>query len=186
MLDRVRETTEGESWTEFSAMYDGMIHSWLRRHGLQEQDADDVRQEVMTNVFRSIGRFEHNGRPGAFRAWLRTVTSNCLREFWRKNQRRVVGNPDLGELADQLEDDQSRLRLHWNAEHDRYVLDHMLEQLTGRFSEQSVAAFRRIVLNQEHADQVAADLGIKLGAARMAQHRVLKALKVLGQGLIDC
>lgn len=187
MLARVQETTVGHSWNDFSVMYDGMIQGWLYRQGVQAQDADDIRQEVMAIVLREIGRFEHNGRTGAFRAWLKAITSNCLRDHWRKSKRgRAAGSPDLADMAAQLEDASSRQSIMWNAEHDRYVLNHLLDDIAERMSEKSVTAFRRIVIDEEDADQVAADLGMKLGAARVAQHRVLKALKEAGSGLIDC
>ena len=46
ILARVQETATGDSWNEFSAMYDDMIKGWLHRQGVQSQDADDIRQEV--------------------------------------------------------------------------------------------------------------------------------------------
>lgn len=185
LLARVQETTFGSSWNEFSAMYDGLIQGWLHRQGVQPQDADDIRQEVMTIVLRQIGKFEHNGRTGAFRAWLKAITSNCLRDHWKKRKRNAGGGPDLGEMAAQLEDDASRQSLMWNAEHDRYVLNHLLDSIGERMSEKSVTAFRRLVLEEEDAATVAADLEMTVGAARVAQHRVLKALKESGSGLLD-
>ena len=185
MLARVQETQFGASWNDFSAMYDGMIQGWLFRQGVQPQDADDIRQEVMTIVLREIGRFEHNGRTGAFRAWLKAITSNCLRDFWRKSKRRSPGGPDLAEVAAQLEDGSSSQSVLWDAEHDRHVINYLLEQISTRLSEQSVTVFRRIVIDQEPADKVAQDMGMKLGAARVAQHRVLNALKDVGSGLVE-
>lgn len=175
----------GQSWNEFSKMYDGMIQGWLYRQGVQSQDADDIRQEVMTIVLRRIGDFSHNGRTGAFRSWLKSITSNCLRDFWRKNKNRAVGGPDLAEMAAQLEDSCSNQSILWDTEHDRYVINHLLEQISQRLSDKSVTVFRRIVIEEQPAEDVAADLGMKLGAARVAQHRVLNALKEAGAGLID-
>ncbi len=187
LLGRVQQTQVGNSWLEFSDMYDRMIQGWLFRQGVQAQDADDIRQEVMTIVLREIGKFEHNGRTGAFRAWLKAITSNCLRDFWRRSKRRAAsGSPDLAEMAAQLEDESSRQSMMWNAEHDRYVIDHLLEKIGERLSPKSVSVFRRIVIDQEEAESVAEDLGMTLGAARVAQHRVLKALKESGMGLVDC
>lgn len=186
ILARVQQTSVGESWTEFSALYDELIKGWLHRQGVQAQDADDIRQEVMTVVLRRIGSFEHNGRTGAFRAWLRTITSNCLRDHWKKSKRRGSGGPNLMEMAAQLEDNSSQQSMLWNAEHDRYVLNHLLTQIGERFSEKSVTIFRRIVIDQEEAGDVAKDMDMTLGAVRVAQHRVLKALKESGAGLIEC
>lgn len=185
ILARVQETNAGTSWTEFSEIYDGLIRGWLHRQGIQSQDADDIHQEVMTVVLRRIGQFEHNGRTGAFRAWLRTITSNCLRDFWKKANRRSPGGPNLAEMAAELQDETSQQSLLWNAEHDKYVVEHLLARVSERLTEKSVTVFRRIVIDEEDAESVANEMGMTLGAARVAQHRVLKTLKEFGDGLID-
>lgn len=187
LLERVRQTQAGESWAEFAAVYDALIRSWLRGQAIPDADADDIRQEVMQTVVKEIGRFDHNGRTGAFRSWLRRITANRMRRLWQQRERRPAdyGGIDAGDLADQLDDDASRMTHVWDADHDRFVLNRLIDLVGKRFSEKSVTAFRRIAVNQEPAEVVADDLGMTLGAARVAQHRVLKALKELGEGLID-
>lgn len=189
LLERVRQTQTGDSWAEFASVYDALIFAWLRRQSIGDADALDIRQEVMQTVIQEIGRFDHNGRPGAFRNWLRQITANRMRRLWQQRQRRAAtsgsGGADLAALADQLDDDSSRLTHVWDADHDRFVLNRLLGLLAGRFSPKSLAAFRRLAISQEPPDAVAADLGMTIGAARVAQHRVLKALKELGEGLVD-
>lgn len=187
LLDRVRQTQAGDAWAEFVGVYDSLIESWLRRQSIPHADADDIRQEVMQTVVREIRNFDHNGRPGAFRNWLRRITANRMRRLWQRRDRRPAdyGGVDAGELADQLDDDQSRLTHVWDADHDRFVLNRLLGLVSGRFTERSLTAFRRLAIGQESADTVAADLGMTIGAARVAQHRVLRALKELGEGLVD-
>jgi len=186
LLDRVRNTNTGESWDQFLRIYDGLILSWLRHHSVSAADAEDVRQEVMTTVYQEIGKFHHNGRTGAFRNWLRKITSNRLYRLWQKNKpcnaKQVV---QLETLANELADDRSRLTLLWEQQHDQYLLNSLLAELSHRFQPQSISIFRRIALEQEPAQQVATDLGMSLGATRVAQHRVLRALKELGQGLLE-
>lgn len=184
LLARVKDSTEGDSWGDFSQIYDGWIRNWLERQGIQPQDIDDICQEVMSIVLREIKNFEHNGRTGALRAWLRNVTSNRLKEFRRKSNK--FDGPDFTRLAQQLEDKRSRLTLLWDVEHDRFVLNHLLALVARRLSERSVAAFRKVVIREEPARDVAAELGMTLGAVRVAQHRVLQALKQEGAGLIEC
>lgn len=187
LLERVRNTQTGDSWAEFAAVYDSLIGSWLRQQAIPDFDADDIRQEVMQTVVKEIGRFEHNGRTGAFRSWLRLITANRMRRLWQQRKRRPAdyGGVDAGSLADQLHDDSSRLTHVWDADHDRFVLNRLLGLVAGRFSEKSLAAFRRIAIAQEPAEAVASDLGMSLGAARVAQHRVLKAMKQIGEGLVE-
>ena len=150
LLERLGQTTLGRSWEDFAKIYDDMILRWLRSQGVNPEDADDIRQDVMTTVYKEIPNFRHNQRPGAFRCWLRRITANRLSRFWQKRQRRAKheGGAALGEMAEQLADD-------------------------------------RIVLEEQPAQQVAEEVGMTLGAVRVAQHLILQALKVVGQGLID-
>ena len=109
-----------------------------------------------------------------------------MRQLWQnQGSNRCSSGPSLEEIADELSDSRSRLTQNWEKEHDRYVLDYLLGEIEDRFSETSLATFRRIVIDGEPAADVAKSLGMTLGAARVAQHRVLKALKMIGQGMID-
>jgi DNA-directed RNA polymerase specialized sigma24 family protein len=148
LLDRVRQTQAGDSWDEFAAVYDAMIQAWLRQQAIPDADADDIRQEVMQTVVQEIANFDHNGRPGAFRNWLRRITANRMRRLWQKRGRRSDDDAgaDIGAMADQLEDDASRLTHVWDADHDRFVLNRLLALLNGRFSAKSLAAFRRLAI----------------------------------------
>jgi RNA polymerase sigma factor (sigma-70 family) len=185
LLNRLGQTTHGRSWTDFAAVYDEIILGWLKRQGVSAEDADDIRQEVMLTVYKEISNFEHSGRRGAFRCWLRRITANRMHQFWEKRQRRGETGPALDELADQLADDKSRITKGFEAEHNHFVLEYLLNQLADRFSDKHLLAFRRVVLEEMPAQEVAQDLGMTLGAIRVAQHRILRALKKLGQGLID-
>lgn len=192
LLDRVRGADQGEkgandAWTQFARIYDGLILNWLRQQGVSAEDAEDVRQEVMSTVYQEIGKFEHNGRTGAFRNWLRKITSNRLHRLWQKRKPSGGGaaKPRLEDLASQLADDNSRLTIVWEQQHDQYLVAKLLSELSERFQPRSIEIFQRVVLRQEPAADVAADLGMTLGAARVAQHRVLRALKTLGRDFLE-
>ena len=187
LLARAKEEMGGATWQEFFDLYSSMIDSWLRRRGLQAQDVEDVRQEVMTIVIRELPDFEHNGRTGAFRNWLRTVTANRLRQFWRERSRRKDGadHAYLAEMADQLEDDQSQLSRVWQKEHDEFVLTRLLVQVESEFRPSTVEAFRKVAIGGEDAEKVADELQMSVNAIRIAQSRVLRSLRQVAAGLVD-
>ena len=164
-----------------------MIERWLVQRGLSPVDAEDVRQEVMAVVVRELPNFQHNGRTGAFRNWLRTVAINRMREFRRagRKHRAVALGSQIASLADQLDDPVSPLSRRWNADHDRYMLESLLRAVESRFAPKSIAAFRSIVFEDRSASEVADELGMTLNAVRIAQSRILSALRSEGQGLID-
>ncbi len=188
LLHRLQVDRSEAAWEEFAAIYEQMIQHWLDREHIQKADADDVRQDVMTVLFAEIGNFQHNGQAGAFRCWLRRIVANRIRRLWdQKSKRdRKCKCQDLLSIADQLADDTSRLSVVWDKQHDAFVVKRLLERLRTQFREQTITAFFRVAINEEDAEFVADDMGITLGALRVAQHRVLRALKHIAGPLLDC
>src|SRR5687767_10102662 len=114
LLDRLMQPADTAAWQRLLTLYTPLIRGWLRRHELSHDDADDVVQEVLTVVVRRLPSFQHNQRPGAFRTWLRVITANCLREFWRARRLRPArGAGDLDKLLEELEDPDSSLSRLW-------------------------------------------------------------------------
>jgi len=108
LLERLRSPAgedAPEAWRRLIALYGPLIRYWLRQNAALAPDADDLVQEVLTVLVRRIGGFEHNGRRGAFRVWLRTTTRQCASGFYATRRNRPLatggsGVPEaLGELA---------------------------------------------------------------------------------------
>jgi RNA polymerase sigma-70 factor (ECF subfamily) len=186
LLDTLRNSADEAAWTRLVELYSPLIHGWLRRQGMQ-QDAEDVTQDVLTVVVRRLSEFERAPRTGAFRAWLRTITVNCLRAHWRRQKNKPIagGRDSVAELINQLEDPASHVSKLWDAEHDRHVTRYLLESIKPRFSEQTWKAFTRVALDEAKAQDVAAELGMSENAVFIAKSRVLSALRQQGCGLID-
>src|SRR5262249_23222842 len=148
---------------------------------------DDVVQEVLLTVSRELPKFEHSGRPGAFRHWLRTVLVHRMQQHWRSQARQplAIGTSSFLDNLNQLEDDSSVASRLWNAEHDRHVVAQLLEQVRPRFQPQTWEAFRRQLLDGQPADVVAAEMGLPIQAVYVARSRVLSALRREAEGLVD-
>ena len=87
LLRRLR-AGDPESWRRLNDLYRPLLRAWLRPRGLQPADVDDLTQAALAVVFKRLGEFEHNGRPGAFRTWLRGIIGNVLRDHRRAAGRR--------------------------------------------------------------------------------------------------
>jgi RNA polymerase sigma-70 factor (ECF subfamily) len=187
LLERLRTEPDAASWQRLVDIYTPLVQGWLRRHFVQFQDAEDLTQEVLAVVVREINHFEHNQRPGAFRAWLRTITVNCLRAQWRRRQGKAeaTGYSDMAKQLDELEDPRSALSLLWDRQHDRHVMARLLAMIACEFSAVTWQAFERHVLNEEPASAVAAALGVSVNVVLLAKSRVLRRLRQEAQGLLD-
>jgi len=175
---------DGVAWERLVGLYQPMIRAWLLRHLVHSQEADDLTQDVLAVVVRELARFAHAGRAGSFRGWLRTITVNRAREFWRTGRCRPRAG-DFGEVLDQLADPDSPLTATWDKEHDAHVLRRVLGLLESEFEANTVRAFRRLVFDGQKAADVAAELNMTLAAIYGAKSRVLQRLRQEAEGLID-
>ena len=181
LIERVRDSTDAVSWRRLVDLYDPLIRRWLRR-SVEGADEDDLVQEVLGAVLGAMPTFEHSGRPGAFRHWLRTTTGHHLSAFWRRRKSREVVQPFDWDQLQEPESDLSRL---WDREHDEHVARRLLELMEPEFSPTTWRAFRRQVLDGLKPAEVAAELGTSVNAVLLAKSRVLARLRQEGRGLID-
>jgi RNA polymerase sigma factor (sigma-70 family) len=186
LLARVQGQPDADSWQRLVDVYRPVLCGWLRGYATAAQDVDDLVQEVLAVVVKDLPRFRHAGHGGAFRGWLRGILVNRLRAFWRAKRGRPVatGDSDFHHLAEQLADAQSDLSRHWDEQHDRMVLAQLLELMEREFEPKTVQAFRRVALEGASPRDVAADLGMSVGAVYMAKSSVLLRLRHEAQGLI--
>jgi RNA polymerase sigma-70 factor (ECF subfamily) len=187
LLDRLRLQPDAESWRRLVDVYTPLIQGWLRRHSVSPADADDLTQEVMTVVVRELPKFEHNQQRGAFRNWLRTVTTNRLRVLWRARRARpmATGDSDFLKMLDELEDPNSNLSQLWDQQHDQHVARRLMELVQPQFEPATWQAFRRVVLDGVKAAVAAAELNISVNAVLLAKSRVLSRLRQEMAGLTD-
>jgi RNA polymerase sigma factor (sigma-70 family) len=186
LLERLRQEPDEASWRRLVDLYTPLVRQWLRSQGVTDADADDLVQEVLGVLVREIAGFEHSRQRGAFRHWLRSVTLNRLRGYWRAKRRGQPGAngdkvPDLDEIADP----DGELSRRWDREHDEHVARRLLELLEPEFAPPTWQAFKRQALDGSRPADVAAELGMSVNAVLIAKSRVMRRLRQEGDGLID-
>jgi RNA polymerase sigma-70 factor (ECF subfamily) len=187
LLEALQRPTAGDAWQRMAELYGPLIRGWLRRNAILPHDQDDLIQEVLAIVVRKVPAFERVDRPGAFRRWLLNITINCVRDFWRARRLRgvAVNDTSFGERLSQLDDPDSPLSRLWDVEHDRYILERLLELVRPHFELKTWTVFCRITLDGIPPAEAAAEQGLSPNAAFIAKSRVLAKLRELGRGLVD-
>lgn len=186
LLERARDAADADAWRRLVDLYTPLIRGWLHRQGVRHPNLEDLTQEVLAVLVRELPNFEYSRRPGAFRHWLRTVTVNRLRAFWRAEQTRTAAvGANLDHVLAELEDPHSAPSRLWDEEHDRHVLHRLLELIEPEFTPPTWEAFRRLVLQGQSAAAVAEALSLSVNAVLIAKSRVLRRLREEQRGLID-
>jgi RNA polymerase sigma-70 factor (ECF subfamily) len=174
------------AWQALSELYRPLMVAWLRRQAVPAHDLDDLLQDVLLALVKDLPAFEHSGRPGAFRAWLRTVAVNRVRDYWRRqSQRMPAAGGEASAALSQLEDPDSDLNRHWDQEHDLHVLRCLLALVEQEFEPATLLAFRRLALEDAAGAAVAAELGMSVASAYQAKSRVLQRIRQEAAGLIE-
>lgn len=172
-----------QAWNELDLLYRPFIRGWYRAQGVPAADADDLTQDVLTTLSLELTDFEHSGRTGAFRAWLRGACLNRLLGHRRRERQRgrPVGGSDFQERLHQIEAAASD---DWDRDHDRAVLRHLFARIAAEFEPTTVEAFEQLVMEQRPVAAVAAALDMTTGAVYVAKSRVLRRLREEASRLI--
>lgn len=95
LLAKLRKTDNAEAWTEFEGIYRGFILSLIVRMGINQEDAEDISQAVLTKVWQKIEDFEYNENKGKFHNWLAAMTRNTVRDFFRTKKNFITGRDSV-------------------------------------------------------------------------------------------
>lgn len=177
LILRLQNRDDGVAWSEFLEIYQPVIFRTARRKGLQDADAFDLTQEVLSRVANAVSTWNPDPQKGTFRAWLGTITRNMVVEFFRKNQKL----PQTGDqsaiqhlLNQQSVGPDSNI---FDLEYEKAVFQWAAEKIRTRFDDRSWDAFwQTAVLNRAVRD-VALELEMTAGAIYIARCRILKCLR---------
>lgn len=183
LLERARAHSDA-GWEQLIALYSPLLRTWVGRHVWQAEDVNEVVQQVFTVVVARLPEFVHNGQQGAFRSWLRSISVNHLRAFWRA-RRRMAGQAEAEAAFDQLEDPSIDPSRQWDGEHDGHVARKVLERVEPEFRPATWQAFRRLALDGATPEELAAELGLSVNAVLVAKSRVLRRARQEARGLLD-
>jgi RNA polymerase sigma-70 factor, ECF subfamily len=186
LIDRLRTARpEASDWLRLQDIYLPLIRHWLARVPGLGDEAADLAQEVFVVVVREVARFDRQ-REGSFRAWLRQVTVNQVRNHRRRRHRRPAVGLDSAEgFLDQLAAPESELAREWDRDHDRHVFQKLQTAVQPEFSRATWEAFRRFALDGLPAAQVAQELGVSVNTVLLAKSRILKRLREEAGDLLD-
>jgi RNA polymerase sigma-70 factor (ECF subfamily) len=182
LLLRLRNPRDRDAWKEFVELYAPLVYGYARKQGLQDADAADLSQDVLSAVAGAIGRLEYDPGRGAFRNWLFTLVRRRLADWRAAQGRRVQGSGDTG-LHQMLEQCLSpqEAEASWEAEWKRQVFIWACEQVRRDVADTTWQAFWKTAVEGQPGKTVAADLGLPVAAVYNARSRVLARLKELVQ-----
>lgn len=189
LLVRLCQPTDERAWQEFVEIYEPLVYRLARRRGFQHADADDLCQDVFQATAKAIERWHQRPDRGPFRAWLFQIARNVMINALRHRHRHpgAVGGSEMKRLLDEqpADDQESRLLA---VEYERHLFQWAAEAVKKEFRPATWQAFWRTGVDGRKPRDVAAELGLTIGAVYIARSRVMTRLRekieeVEGKGL---
>ena len=182
LILRLRNASDVAAWDEFAVIYSPVIRRVALDRGLQPADSENVVQEVLLAVSRSVSQWLERQDRGSFRAWLIRIARNEAVDVLTRRPTRTIGqggssaNARLtefavsGDLSHQLELEYRRTVFQWAARQVRDVV-----------AESTWLAFHLTSVEGRSIHEVARQLNMRLGNIYIARSRVMARIKDLVQ-----
>jgi RNA polymerase sigma-70 factor (ECF subfamily) len=171
-----RTPTDQAAWREFVERYGPQIRRWCRHWGLQAADAQDVEQTVLLELARQMSGFRYDA-SGSFRGWLKTVAHRAWCKFLDGRRRAGAGSGDSAVVALLESTAGEDLVRRLEEESDRELLEMAMARVRLRVQPRTWEAFRLLALEERSGSEVAAQLGMKVGAVFVAKSNVRKMIE---------
>lgn len=181
LLERLRKPGQRDAWARFVDLYTPLLLRWAHGVGLQEADAADLVQEVLTTLLQKLPLF-HYHQEGSFRKWLKALTLNK----WRDRCRRQAVRPlEIGIPAGLEPACSDPAAVFEETEYAQHLVARSLELMQTEFQPSTWKACWEHAIAGRSAAEVAAELSLSEGAVYVATSRVLRRLREELQGLLE-
>jgi len=179
LILRLADGLDARAWGQFVDIYAPLVFQFARRRGLQDADAADVAQEVLSAVARAMSRGQYQCDQGTFRGWLLTIARNEVHSLLASRQRRE--QPGGGTTAQlQLAAVPAAEEIAaWEADHEQRLFAWAAERVKSEVQPATWLAFQRTAIDCASGESVAAELGLTVAAVYLAKSRVMKQLREL-------
>jgi RNA polymerase sigma factor (sigma-70 family) len=184
LLSRLKDWDDHESWRVFFDTYWKLIYSAAMKAGLTDAEAQDVVQETVISVMKSMPGFKYDVKVGSFKGWLLRLTRWRVVDQFRKRQRGIdAQKTDLetstgtSAIEAMIDPAGSKLEAVWDEEWESNLIDAALERVKTKVDSKQYQIFDLHVLKKWPVLKVAKMLSVNPGRVYLSKHRIGKLLK---------
>ena len=179
LLSRLKDWDDQESWREFFNTYWKLIFGVAVRAGLTEAEAQDVVQETILSVAKTMPNFKYDPGKCSFKTWLQHLTRKRIADQFRKRNpadaadKRHAEESAAVEALDRAEDGLAcDLEAIWAEEWQNNLLDAALDKVKVRVNPRQYQMFFLYVVKKLPLREVTRTLEVSAGQVYLAKHRI--------------
>lgn len=178
LLGRLKDWNDQEGWRQFFETYWKLIYHTSLKAGLTDAEAQDVVQETVLSICKSMRTFEYDARNGSFKAYLLNLTQWRIKDQVRKRQKSILSVPSretsTGTATIERLPDPGSLPLEaaWDEEWEKNLLDAAVERVKRKVNPHHYQVFDLYVLQKWPISRISKALKIGPGRIYLIKHRI--------------
>ena len=178
LLSRLRDSggTDQAGWREFFERYWRLVYSFARKTGMSDADAQDIVQEVMLSVSKSLPDYRRQ-QGGSFKGWLLTIVRRRMADHWRSRLPKDQRTVPLPEQPSALASSDKDLERIWQEEWESRLFEAAAQRVQQRVGARNYLIFDMLVRQQTPLRDICRSLGVNAAQVYLAKHRVGRMMK---------
>ena len=186
------QANEPVAWETVFLLYAPLIKRWARWEGVScPFEVDNICQEVFVKIIKNLSSYQRRENGGSFRGWLRVITRNLIyTQRLGKTSPMTVGgsqwNLQLTQIpfnthsANSLFDSEH----HEDSEEKSLLFQRIMAWVNENYSDNQQVAFKRVVIDQAPAREVAEELGLTPNIVYQYKSRILARIRQVFNDLV--
>jgi RNA polymerase sigma factor (sigma-70 family) len=184
LLSRLRDWNDQESWRCFFDTYWKLIYSTAVKGGLTDAEAQDVVQDTVISVMKSIRTFRYDPQRGSFKSWLLKLTRWRILDQLDKRDPHLARHSNRADTSTrtatierQPDPAGSALEAAWDREYEANLRQAAFERVKQKVDPKQYQVFDLYVVKKWPVVKVARFLGINAGVVYLTKHRITNLVK---------
>ncbi len=184
LLTRLKNWDDQEGWREVFQTYWKLIYSVAIKSGLTESEAEDVVQETVVTVAKTMEGYRYEPEKCRFKTWLMRITRMRIVDQFRKRgpefaagggrEGPATRTPTEGRIPDTTTPFVETL---WDEEWQKNLIDTAMDRVKRRVKPVHYQVFYLSAVKELSPAQVAKTLGVSVAQVYLVKHRVAALVK---------
>lgn len=184
LLSRLKDWGDQEGWKVFFDTYWRLIYNTALRSGLNDAEAQDVVQETVISVMKSMPDFKYDQEKASFKGWLLNLTRWRILDHLRKKKPEFHSktpddrSPTETSEIERLPDPASlRLDEAWEKDWEQNLMQAACERVKRKADPKHYQIFDLAAFKQWPVVRLARTFGISAGQVYLIKHRMSALVK---------
>ena len=166
------------SWKRFWDFYSPLILFCGGLFGLQADEKQDLRQEVMLAVMKEAPCPKYSKTLGSFRSYLQGIIRHKTLDILHRRLESKVGDTEMEQIPDE-----DCIQKMLDEEYEKIIFNMALEELGGAVDERQYVAYEMYALQDRPPEEVAHILQMSVNQIYLAKSRCTKEMKAIVERL---